>query len=223
MVTIPARVGSSSSESCSLARAATRCAVPVGGDRALHALLAPVHRRAAGDLAPARGLRDASVHGQPVKVQPDDPVVSGQTDPQQRGPVPGVDPLGEATACGEQMIEHDPVGDAAAVTGPRGGWERTRGVRGTRSGQPTRPTITGGSVPLPLTAILPDGALDREERLPTHAAGSLVPSAPGDTTRGWRTASQRSSVRGGLPRAVAAEGDDVIGCMIWAAPRSGLG
>jgi hypothetical protein len=41
--------------------------------------------------------------------------------------------------------------------------------------------------------------------------------------RGWRTASQRSSVRGGLPRAVAAEGDDVIGCTIWAAPRSGLG
>jgi hypothetical protein len=100
---------------------------------------APVHRGAAGDLAATRGLGDAPVHGQLVEIEPDDLVVGGQTDPQQRGTVPGVGPLVQAAAdgavraagCGDplvaaavhertdQMLEHDPVGDAPAVTAPR--------------------------------------------------------------------------------------------------------
>jgi len=116
-----------------------RDAVPVGGHRALYALFAAVHRGAAGDLAATRGLGDASVHGQFVEVEPDDLVVGGQADPQQRGPVSGVGPLVQAPAhgavraagCGDafvaaavheradQMVEHDPVGDASAVTAPR--------------------------------------------------------------------------------------------------------
>jgi hypothetical protein len=116
-----------------------RDAVPVGGHRALHALFAPVHRRAAGDLTTTRGLGDASVHGQLVEVQSDDLVVGGQADPQQRGPVPGLGPLAQAAADGpvrasrrgdplvaaavheraDQVVEHDPIGDAAAVTAPR--------------------------------------------------------------------------------------------------------
>ena len=113
--------------------------MPVGGHRALHALFAAVHRGAAGDLTPAGGLGDAPVHGQLVEVEPDDLVVGGQADPQQRGPVSGVGPLVAAAAHGpvraarrgqalvaaavderaDQMVEHDPVGDAAAMTPPR--------------------------------------------------------------------------------------------------------
>jgi hypothetical protein len=141
MSTTPARVGSSSGESWSLARGdqVQRYALPVGGHRALRALLAPVPRGTAGDLAPAGDLGDAPVHGQLVEVEPDDPVVGGQADPQQRGPVPGVGPLVAAAAHGpvraarrgqafvaaavderaDQMVEHDPVGDAAAMTPPR--------------------------------------------------------------------------------------------------------
>ena len=163
MSTIPARVGSSSGESCSLARAATRCSgipCPSAGDGALHALFAPVNRAAPGDLASAGRLGDGAVHGQVVQVQSDHLVVGGQRHAQQRPTVPGLGPRGQATADGavraaragdafvaaavhqrgDHMVEHHPVGDPAAMTAPRDATGRTPDTPRPRSGRRTRPT-----------------------------------------------------------------------------------
>ena len=55
-----------------------RDAAAFGHHRALEPLLAPIHRRAAGDLAPARGLGDAAIDRQVLELQPDHPVVGLQ-------------------------------------------------------------------------------------------------------------------------------------------------
>ena len=81
----------------------------------------------------------SDVAGQVVQVQPDHAVVGGQADPQQSWSVSGLGPGTQSAAQGavraagggdalvaaamdqrgDQVIEHDPVGDAAAVTAPR--------------------------------------------------------------------------------------------------------
>ena len=113
----------------------------VAGHRPFRALLAPVDRAAAGDLAPARGLGDRPVDRQIVEVQADHLVVAGQRGPQHLLTDPGVGPVVESAADGavraagrgdafvaaavhqrgDHMVEHDPVGDPAAVTPPRVG------------------------------------------------------------------------------------------------------
>ena len=96
---------------------------------------------APGDLAPARGLGDRPVHRQVVQVQADHLVVAGQCSPQELLADPGEGPVVEAAAdgavraagCGDafvaaavhqrgdDVVEHDPVGNPAAVATPRMG------------------------------------------------------------------------------------------------------
>ena len=169
--------------------------VAVAGHRAFGALLAAVDRAAPGHLAPARGLGDRAVHGQVVQVQPDHLVVAGQRGPQHLLADPGVGPVVESAADGavraarggdalvaaavhqrgDHVVEHDPVGDPAAVTAPRvgrvelgassdpiraansthSGSIRDAGSRGTDSPGDhqdfSNPMITCRSVPLPAT------------------------------------------------------------------------
>ena len=115
-----------------------RDALVIAGHGPFRALLAPVDRAAPSHLTPARGLGDRSVDRQIVEVQTDHLVIAGQRGPQHRLADPGVGPIVESAADGavgaagrgdafvaaavhqrrDHMVEHDPVGDAAAVTPP---------------------------------------------------------------------------------------------------------
>jgi hypothetical protein len=104
-------------------------------------LFAPVDRRRSGALTPAGGLGDAPVDGEVIKGQADDAVVGLAGDAGQRGEHAQRDPLVAAGPQGcrraggvgdrvvgaaepqhlNQLVEHDPVADPAAVTAPRMG------------------------------------------------------------------------------------------------------
>jgi hypothetical protein len=118
-----------------------RDALVVAGHGPFGALFAPVDRAAPGHLTSARGLGDRSVHGQVVEVQADHLVVAGQRGPQHLLTDPGLGPVVESAADGavraarggdafvaaavhqrgDHVVEHDPVGDPAAVASPRVG------------------------------------------------------------------------------------------------------
>jgi len=118
-----------------------RDALIVAGHGPFGALFASVDRTAPSHLTSARGLGDRSVHGQVVEVQADHLVVTGQRGPQQLLTDPGVGPVIESAADGavratrggdtfvaaavyqrgDHMVEHDSVGDPAAVASPRVG------------------------------------------------------------------------------------------------------
>jgi hypothetical protein len=113
-----------------------RDAAGLDGDRALEALLAAIHRAASGDLAAAGRLGDAAVHNQVLQVQAEQPVVGAQHRQTQLLGHPGADPLIAAAPQGgrragvvgdpavataehqhlDELVEHDPVGDAPPMT-----------------------------------------------------------------------------------------------------------
>jgi hypothetical protein len=77
-----------------------RDAARLHGDRALEALLAPVHRAGPGDLAAAGGLGDAAVHRQMLQLQAEQLVVGDQDRSAQLLGHAGGDPLIAAAAQG---------------------------------------------------------------------------------------------------------------------------
>src|SRR3954449_4324001 len=111
----------------------------IGELGALEPELGPVHRAAPGALTAARRLGQAPVHRHVGQVQADQPLVGGQHRGAQRLEQPGGDPLvpppaqrggrtrpvGEAFVAaaehqaGDQLVEHDAVIDAPAVTAQR--------------------------------------------------------------------------------------------------------
>jgi hypothetical protein len=107
----------------------------VGGQGALQALFAAVHRAAPGHLAAAGGFGDAAVDGQVVQLQAEDAVVGGQHQQVQplaqaeRDPLVAAAPQGGGRAGGvfdaavaaaedqdlDELVEDDAVGDAGSV------------------------------------------------------------------------------------------------------------
>jgi hypothetical protein len=105
----------------------------------------PCSRRSTGDgpatSPPTGGFGDAAVHGDVVEHQPDDAVVGVEGDPFELREDPEPDPLVAAIADGgrragavgdalvgaaepqhlQQLVEHDPIRDPAAVTAQRMG------------------------------------------------------------------------------------------------------
>jgi hypothetical protein len=118
---------------------AQRDAARVGDDRAFQALLAAVDRARPGDLAAAGRLDDAPVDGQVLQLKAEQPLVGGKHRQAQLFGHPGVDPLVAAAAQGggragvigdaavaaaehqdlDELVEHQPVGDAPAVAAQR--------------------------------------------------------------------------------------------------------
>jgi hypothetical protein len=117
--------------------------VALNHQRPFHALLTPVDRGRAGDLATARGLGDAPVDGDLIQQQAHDAVVGLQRDLLELGEQSGFDPFIAAVAdrarrAGrvgdrlvgaaepqhlDELVEHDPVADASPVAA-----QRMRGV-----------------------------------------------------------------------------------------------
>jgi hypothetical protein len=122
----------------------------LGGQRALQALLAAVHRAAASDLAAAGRLGDAAVDGQGVQRQPDHAVVGGKDQQVQPLAQPERDPLIPAAPQGggragsvldaavaaakdqhlDELVEDDLVGDAPSVAAQRVGVVASLGEQG---------------------------------------------------------------------------------------------
>jgi hypothetical protein len=120
---------------------AQRDAVALDQDRAFEALFAPVDRGGSGAFTPAGGFGDAAVDGDVLQEQSDDAVVGVAGDAGQRGEHAEGDPfvaavpdrgrraggVGDALIRAaepqdlQELVEHDPVGDPAAVTPPRMG------------------------------------------------------------------------------------------------------
>jgi hypothetical protein len=104
-------------------------------------LLAPVYRAAAGDLAAAGCLGDASVYRQIGQVEADHAVVGIPRDAFQAGHDPGRDPFVAAATEGalgagvvgdplvsaaehqdlDELVEHDPIRDTRSVAAQRMG------------------------------------------------------------------------------------------------------
>jgi hypothetical protein len=102
-------------------------------------LLATIHRTGPGNLAAAGRLGDAAVHGQVLQFQAEQSVVGAKQRQAQLLSHPGADPLVAAAAQGagragvvadaavaaaehqdlDELVEHDPVGDAGAVAAQR--------------------------------------------------------------------------------------------------------
>jgi hypothetical protein len=118
-----------------------REATRLGDHRALEALLAAVYRAWAGGLAAAGRLGGAAVHGQLLQLQAEQPVVGAKRRTAQLLGHAGGDPFIPAAAQGgrragvvgdpavaaakhqdlDELVEHDPVGDAGAVAAQRMG------------------------------------------------------------------------------------------------------
>ena len=118
-----------------------RAAGRFDGRRPLEALLATVHGAGPGDLAAAGRLGDASVHGQVLQVQAEQPLVGVKHRTAQLSSYPGGAPLVPAAAqrgrrAGvvgdpavaaaehqhlDELVEHHPIGDAGAVAAQRMG------------------------------------------------------------------------------------------------------
>ena len=137
--------------------------VALDHQRAFHALLAPVDRGRAGDLATARGLGDAPVDGDLIQQQAHDAVVGLQRDLLELGEQSGFDPFVAAVAdrarragrVGDrlvgaaepqhlnELVEHDPIRNPPPMTPQRvrrvdhwSGWDQRGELVPQRGSQP---------------------------------------------------------------------------------------
>jgi hypothetical protein len=116
-----------------------RDAARLDGDRTLQPLVAAVHRAGPGGLTAAGRLGDAAIHRQVRQLQAEQLVIGGQHEQAQLLGDPGGDPFIAAAAQGggragvvgdaavpaaehqdlDELVEHQPVGDAGPVAAER--------------------------------------------------------------------------------------------------------
>jgi hypothetical protein len=203
-------------------RRVTNAAMPsgyaagVGRDGTFQAACAAIHRRRAGFILATRGFRDAAIDREVVPLQPDDLVVGGQSDRGELLSQVTVSPVGDSAADGalgaspagddlvtrtmhrggDDVLEHNTIGNPASVTPPRMG----RGKRSVRNfmityararpatGQPR--STRQHQLPEPLSSAVHDRHRLPAALLPAGSTVSisfqLVPEAIWD--RQWRRA-----------------------------------